>query len=856
MNFSLLGGLWTDIADFFTGIFALIPQFIYFFYTCIASLLDLFQFLIRKFAGLDTYYVGDVATEGDVMSNLINGILGINGSYSSLSTIFWSLIVFGVIVLILAVILSTIKGHYNYDEKKSSPKAIIGRAVKALANFAIVPVAAVLGILLSNYLLQALDSITGSSSEGRMAEVFASSNGNYSEVFVSAEDEWGGYTYASYDFFGAYSPTGHQTFSGMIFQAAAYNCNRVRYGGFTAATAGETWSDIGIFNSNLSSAGDQTEAVAAMIDFAFANNLTTRNPQTASVLKEESAVLISSYRYLQSAVWYAGTWNFNNFSKYNVGLVWYYYNLWSFNYLIGFVGVIIGLSVLTSIVLGLAGRLIECVALFLVYGPVVGITPLDDGNAFKEWRKLFVGDVLMAYGAVVGFNLLFMLLPYLQAITFFSSSLLNYIMNMVITVVLLLAVKDLVSLLSSFIGAEDPVKRGGDVKSELSKPLKQAAAKMTAAAILAAKVVKFVPGVGAAAAGVQKGLEAVKKYAAQKAKNKASKTDKQVKVMPSTYKQLQKETEEKAGGMDKEAEDLENQAADLDIEAENLDSRADLERSQAASFDKKREHSLNASESARRSADHARREAEYAERHQHEEEALAQADRDALKADLEAEYGEGAAEVDRGLEHFDATNEHAREAARYRERAEDQRMWERQYSSRADEYQAKADEYAASRDEHTANAERSENERAAKIAEADALRAQAQAKRSEAAETRASMNRYVQRDTSGIKNTLKLSGDTFKVIGTVLGFDDLVAALKKETTVVDNGKLAIREFAQSLTGADLSKDQRLMTAKEAEDFEKADVQRRATFTTESQSQNMLRQIDELDRVLRASRLRR
>ena len=94
------------------------------------------------------------------------------------------------------------------------------------------------------------------------------------------------------------------------------------------------------------------------------------------------------------------------------------------------------------------------------------------------------------------------------------------------------------------------------------------------------------------------------------------------------------------------------------------------------------------------------------------------------------------------------------------------------------------------------------------------------------------------------------------MIGTVLGFDDLVAALKKETKVVDNGKLAIREFAQSLTGADLSKDQRLMTAKEAEDFEKADVQSRATFTTESQSQNMLRQIDELDRVLRASRLRR
>lgn len=86
---SLLGaGFWTKLTDFITGIFAVIPQFIYFFYTCVASVLDAFQYLLRKLAGLDSYYINGVKNDGDILTRFVNGVLGLDGSYSALNTVF------------------------------------------------------------------------------------------------------------------------------------------------------------------------------------------------------------------------------------------------------------------------------------------------------------------------------------------------------------------------------------------------------------------------------------------------------------------------------------------------------------------------------------------------------------------------------------------------------------------------------------------------------------------------------------------------------------------------------------------------------------------------------------------------
>ena len=149
---SLLGSFSKRIEEFFTGIFAFIPQVIYFLYTCFMSLLDVLQFIVRKLVGLDVYYVDGQAISGDIVSDFISGVLGINGNaprYSALSTVFWSLVVFGCILLVLTTIITIIKNQYSYDAKKSHPMNIVFSSIKTFFLMAIIPLRCVFGIFIS-----------------------------------------------------------------------------------------------------------------------------------------------------------------------------------------------------------------------------------------------------------------------------------------------------------------------------------------------------------------------------------------------------------------------------------------------------------------------------------------------------------------------------------------------------------------------------------------------------------------------------------------------------------------------------------------------------------------------------------
>ena len=164
----LLASLWTKIGDIVAGFFAIIPQAMYFLYTSLASIIDLCQFIFRKLAGLETYYYNDNIKSGDILIDFIEGVLGINKQYSALNTVFWSLIIFGVIVLILMTILTLIKAHYNYDSEKSSPSYIIRKSVKAIFTMALVPLCTLFGLYLSQAMFKALDSITSNNVESQI----------------------------------------------------------------------------------------------------------------------------------------------------------------------------------------------------------------------------------------------------------------------------------------------------------------------------------------------------------------------------------------------------------------------------------------------------------------------------------------------------------------------------------------------------------------------------------------------------------------------------------------------------------------------------------------------------------------
>lgn len=478
---SMLSSIWTKLGDIVAGFFAIIPQSMYFLYASIASILDMFQFIFRKIAGLDVYYVNNVEKSGDLVVNLIEGLLGINKEYSALSTVFWSMIIFGVIVLILMTIFTIIKAHYNYDAKKSSPSYIIKSTLKSLATMAIIPLCTLLGLYLGSAIFKTLDSITSVGSTQVLSGTYdaeAIQNFAYATTNISSTAESGDTNnqssrrYASYDFFGAKEWSSSQTFSGVMFEACANSANRVRSGSYQPNGSG--WDNADVFYT--SSTANIQETVAYQIDYAFSNNLTLANSHTVQIAgyDEASAAIASSLTYGPSAGFAAGLINVKSFSKYNVGLVWYYYNLWSFNFILAFAGIFICLTLFSNILFGMLMRIIMVAVLFIVYPPIVGLIPFDEGNGTKTWRKEFISYLISAYSSVIAMNILFLLLPVFNSIKFFNISLLDGIVKMLILFAGLSMVRRFIALISSFVGAKNIDDLGQGLKKESSTPIKRA----------------------------------------------------------------------------------------------------------------------------------------------------------------------------------------------------------------------------------------------------------------------------------------------------------------------------------------------------------------------------------------------
>ncbi len=480
---NLIMAKWFDkMITFILGFFAIIPQLMYFIYASAASFLDFLQYLVRKVAGLDVYYIEGEEVSGDIVTSFIRGILGIdkNPTYSAISTVFWSMVIFGAILLILTTIFAIIKAHYNYDAKKSHPMTILFETIKTFSLMAIVPIVVIFGLTVCNVLLQSLDKLTSSSSanisvfdnmqaDGTVTNNMSSKfdSGEYGDGPGDREESDSQECYTRYDFFGYGGFTSTTTFSGVLFNAAANGANRVRLEQYRVPDGPENstgFDNFDVFYSNSNNEDDKREIVAQQIDYAFANNLRLKDHNTVMVNLEDDWVLNSSLSVSYGGIIRTGLIEVPTFSKFNVGLVWYFYDLWAFNWIIAWAGFFTLIAVLSNIVFGLIVRLIQMLALFIVFPPLIGLAPLDEGNAFKQWKKQYLSDALMAFGAIVGLNIFFVILPFFNSISFFNVRILDMIMNIVIMVAGLTMVKNFIAMLSGFIGGGDANKTGEQTK--------------------------------------------------------------------------------------------------------------------------------------------------------------------------------------------------------------------------------------------------------------------------------------------------------------------------------------------------------------------------------------------------------
>ena len=467
--------------------FDLIPKVVYFLYACLSSAVDALQALVRKLAGLDVYYQtvnGEAqAVSGvDPLTEFIYGILGFGDSaymYEALNTVFWSLAIFGLIVLSVSVIVAMIKSHYSEDTSATSPWKYIYTAGKAIFTFALVPLAVIIGLQLSSFVLRTLDNITaGSATNAELQTMFGSDAmsrfqpGEEAEVGDDGQVEFQTLTYGNYDLFGNGLPTSTVTFSGMLFNASAYSSNRARLGqydvnhmrGFFGGLFGADGSDYSQATTNA----ERLEYMAGQVDYLFMNNIHFRESYSYSSVVSEADDIAPVW----SATDFFAPGSVESFSKFNVSLVWIFYNLWQFNYIIAFVGVFTTFVIMISIVFGMMTRLIKGAALFLVYPALLGIAPLDNFNAFKGWVKNFMSQVMMAFGSIIGINLLMLILPYVQNISFFNIGIVDALIQLIMLITGLLMAKDFIGIVNGFVGGADALNAGDAMKGTVGGKLK------------------------------------------------------------------------------------------------------------------------------------------------------------------------------------------------------------------------------------------------------------------------------------------------------------------------------------------------------------------------------------------------
>ena len=457
-----------------------IPKLIFLLYTCVASAVDAMQLLVRRLCGLDLYInnAGEVVRDQDPLTEFINGILGIgdtSGAMQALNTTFWSLTIFALILLSLTTIVAIIKSHYNEDVGKTSPAKILYGAFKSILTFFIVPAAVVIGLQLSSLLLRTLDDITAGTTDAATIDgIYGSNNRQRFAPYTSGYEGDTFSSYGGYDMFGIGQPATNSPISGQLFRAAAYNCNRFRTGGYTLDNIngdGPSMSMGGLFGQGPSyeAAADKMEYVAYQVDYAFINNLQLSSPYNYNTLKANANDTENGARIRHLE--FAFDRSLDSFSKYDIAFVWVYYDLWNFNFIVGFAGAISAFGIMISIIIGLMMRLIKSAAMFLIYPPLLGLAPMDDFKAFKSWSNEFIKQILSAFGAIVGLNLLFLILPYVQQISFFDIGLLDAIVNCVFLITGLIMAKDFISMVAGFVGGGDVFSTGDGAKGQVAKTM-------------------------------------------------------------------------------------------------------------------------------------------------------------------------------------------------------------------------------------------------------------------------------------------------------------------------------------------------------------------------------------------------
>ena len=347
-----------------------------------------------------------------------------------MNTAFWSITLLGLILLFVTTIAGLLRNEYSPDkEKLNSKSGVIKNALKAVASLILIPLTCFFCLFIGNAVIVAVDAATQPLNSATVA-ISEEVSG-----FVDYELDNGKKTSAAFCLWGASVPTPYTPISGIMFRSACYNANRVRLdSNFYPSVIlyeGEV-PDGYTTNFNAFNLAEDRDHAATMIDEAFELNIKVANP--AKLYDVGSADVIGG----NSGIFSTNS-SITNISRFNVGLVSYYYDLWHFDFIVAFAFAIFIGKLFLEVTLGLMQRIIEIMALLFFLPIVLSFMPVDDSAGFKKWRAHFITKTLSAYVTIISFNIFFIIYPLLRGFRFFESGLVFNAVNNIISAVFVLA---------------------------------------------------------------------------------------------------------------------------------------------------------------------------------------------------------------------------------------------------------------------------------------------------------------------------------------------------------------------------------------------------------------------------------
>lgn len=595
---SFLGGIGDTIALLFGEIFwyfetikSSLFALLYAIGSLLLMLLDFVQSIFRKLAGLDTYYYNGTDFEHeDILQRLLTTpeILQAMGA----------LIVVGLILLFIFTIVQFIRVEYTTEGAKNSKGNIIKQSLKSLAMFVIVPLGSLVGIFLSNKILQILDNATKGSNATIAGQIFKIcaydanpvrageskyaaggliGNATQSVKYLSKYEAYEGkFSFGSYEL----SVQGYKrNNSDMINTMATIAKLQVVATGETEEGPGndniekytifEGTQDIHIkiyldgSSSTItikSTSLDPTKIAPEYLSGSgtkLANNIDEMFSLSGDDLVRSAIRIGESDNAVVGFVSLSPLTTIRQNAPMNYTnplAVYYFYNLQDFSFFLMYIVSGFALMCLFKAAFGMVMRLYMCAVLFIISPPIIAMSPLDNGKALGNWKSQFIGQVLAGYGTVVGLNVFLTILPIIKKIELFGKNdftwaIANDFFNGLVQVVFVLVgcymLKDISKTISGLIGAKDAMESG----EGMAKQVTAGAAKIGAL------------GMAVATGGASMAMKAAGGIAGKIGSHKAKKADKANKNLA--------DAEKAEGEAKKDLSNLENKAKIEDVMSRN-----------------------------------------------------------------------------------------------------------------------------------------------------------------------------------------------------------------------------------------------------------------------------------------------